>query len=103
MSHKMKRYALVRGLDVTLERVQAYLPENYKAVWQGKTDWHWNAQTCTWKQWPSLVDDVVLIEGRDTESGGWSLDKYIVPRLGSGMMRCDEIDLSHPIMKGIPV
>lgn len=99
--YRPMRYALVRGLDVTRERVAAYLPSNYKAVWHGTTDWHWMAQTQVWKQIPGLEDEVVLIEGRDAESGGFSLDKYVAPRLGSGLMRCDEVDLSHPIMKTI--
>lgn len=97
----MKRYALVRGHGVTPERVAAYLPSNYKVAWSGKTDWHLNSLH-VWKQVPGMVDDVVLIEGRDREGGGFGLDGYIIPRLGSDMMRCDEIDLSHPIMKEVP-
>lgn len=97
-----KRYALVRGQGVTIERVAACLPSNYKAVWYGKTTWHYNATYGKWAQVPGLVDDVVLVEGRDRENGGFGLDTYVIPRLGSGGMRADEIDLSHPIMKEVP-
>jgi hypothetical protein len=103
MGYQPKRYALIRGLGVNKVRVQAYLPDNYKAVWEGKTDWHWSYTTSSWARFENIVDDVVLIEGRDTEGGGFGLDGYIRPRLGSGMMQCHEIDLSHPIMEEILV
>jgi hypothetical protein len=77
------------------------LPSNYKVIWEGKTDWHFGGKSLTqWERHPSLVDDVVVIQGEDYH--GWTLDRYVIPRLGSGMMRVDEIDLSHPIMKEIP-
>lgn len=88
----MVRYAIVRGLDVTEERVRAYLPRNYKVIWLGKYSPYETAQ---------YQDDVVVIQGED--SHGWTLDDYVIPRLGSGMMRADEIDLSHQIMKEVPV
>lgn len=75
------RYALVRGNDVTTERVAAYLPRNYKVV-------------CTASAF-NPVDgtcDVVLIEGKDSD--GWTLDDYVIPRLGSGMMAVEEVDLT---------
>lgn len=93
------RYAIVRGLSITPEKVAAYLPSNYKVIWSGKTNWDRNTTTNVWKQVP-WEDDVVVIEGKD--SHGWTLDHYVAPRLGSGLMRCDECDLSHPIMKEIP-
>lgn len=96
----MKRYAIVRKRGITLELVTAYLPSNYSVMWQGKTDWHYFPLTNTWKQVTELVDDCVVIEGQDHY--GWTLDKYVIPRLGSGGMRADETDLSHPIMKRIP-
>lgn len=96
----MKRYGIVRGLGVNAEKVAAYLPSNYKVIWSGKTDWHCSGLSQQWKQCPDLVDDVVVIAGRDNH--GWTLHGYVAPRLGSGMMRCDECDLSHPIMKEIP-
>lgn len=98
----MNRYAIVRGLGVTAEKVAPYLPSNYKVIWEGTTDWHRSSSTNTWKQWPDIVDKVVVIQGEDPSHSGFTLDSYVIPRLGSGMMRCDEIDLSHPIMKEIP-
>lgn len=98
------RYAIVRGLGVSTEKVAAYLPSNYRVIWEGKTDWHFSHRCHTgkneWEQVPHIVDTVVVIEGKDVH--GWTLDKYVIPRLGSGLMRCDECDLSHPIMKQIP-
>lgn len=87
----MKRYGIVGGLSVTAEKVAAilsawsiYLPSNYKVIWSGT--YH--------------GDNVVVIEGIDDH--GWTMDRYIIPRLGSEMMHCTEIDLSHPVMKEIP-
>jgi hypothetical protein len=73
----MKRYGLVRGLRISVERVAAHLPSNYKVI--------------------GMVDDAVIIEGEDNH--GWTFDRYVAPRLGSGLLACQEIDLSHPIMK----
>ncbi len=80
-----KRYALVRGLELTTAKVAPYLPTNYKV--EGEV------QAVEFGREVTLV----VIGGRD--SHGWSLDKYVIPRLGSGMMACEEIDLSHPVMK----
>ena len=96
----MKRYAIVRGHNITPEKVAAYLPQGYKVIWSGKTDQHYSVHSSTWKQCPDLIDDCVVIQGEDY--AGWTLDKYVIPRLGSGGMRADECDLSHPIMKEIP-
>ena len=82
-----KRYAIVRGYSITAEKVAAYLPANYKVIHTGMTH-------------TVLEETVVVIEGIDRN--GFTLDRYVSPRLGSGLMRCDEIDLSHPIMKEIP-
>ncbi len=87
----MKRYAIVKGLGVTEDRVAQYMPRNYRVIWSGKAP-AWEGAT--------RLDDVVVIEG--TDDHGYTLDSYVIPRLGSGMMRADEIDLSHPIMKEIP-
>jgi hypothetical protein len=43
----------------------------------------------------------VVVSGEDRY--GWTLEDYVRPRLGSGLMGCEEIDLSHPIMKQIPL
>ncbi len=82
----MNRYAVIRGNGVTKEKVAAYLPANYCPIWNG----YW-----TFGKLP--IEEVVVIEGRDIH--GWTLHNYIQPRLGSGLMMCEEIDLSHPLMK----
>jgi hypothetical protein len=69
-------------------------------IWSGKCDWHKSGVSGTWKQYPDLNDDSVIIGG--TDDHGWTLDKYVIPRLGSGLMCCDEIDLSHPVMMEVP-
>lgn len=97
----MQRYAIVRGHNITPEKVTAYLPPRYRVIWSGKTEWHCVHYGHRWEQFPHLIDDVVVIQGEDVH--GWSLDRYVIPRLGSGNMRADECDLSHPIMKEIPV
>lgn len=81
----MTRYAIVRGHNITIERVAAYLPTNYGVIWVGEFE----------------NDTIVVIEGKDYH--GWTLDKYVIPRLGSGMMAAIEIDLSHPIMAEMTV
>lgn len=95
----MRRYAIVRGNGITGDKVAPYLPSGYRVLWSGKTDWHYQPLSCRWKHVPELVDNVVVIGGEDWS--GWTLDKYVIPRLGSGGMRADECDLSHPIMKEI--
>lgn len=85
----VKRYALVRANDLNPERVAAYLPSNYKIIGTANT-YDPISRTCK----------VLVIEGRD--SMGWTLDRYVIPRLASGLMAVEEIDLSHPVMKDIP-
>jgi hypothetical protein len=80
----VKRYALVTGRRADASVVSAYLPRNYRVEWAGEFDGE-----------PALV-----IGGRDDH--GWTLDQYVLPRLGSGLIRADEIDLSHAVMKLVP-
>ena len=49
-----------------------------------------------------MQGDDVIIGGVDNH--GWTLDDYVIPRLGSGMMICTEIvlDLEH-ILKYDPL
>ena len=92
----VKRYGLVRGRNVTAETVTNYLPGNYRVIWSGKvSDWSPTVEV----EGP-LDDNCVVIQGEDNR--GWTLDRYVIPRLGSGLMRCDEIDLSSPAMRLIP-
>ncbi len=83
MTVRIAKVAL-SGRD-TAETVAAYLPQNYRVLGVLKRDAEDSAFT----------GDTVLIGG--TDNHGWTLDDYVIPRLGSGMMRCTEIklDLEH--------
>jgi hypothetical protein len=93
--YKGIRYGLVRGNFGTGQdagvKVAAYLPANYRVL-----------AVTTHPAYPSqtVPDTVVVIQGND--KFGWTLDGYVAPRLGSGMMVCEEIGLDHPVMKLIP-
>jgi hypothetical protein len=77
----VKRYALVAGLKATPEVVGRYLPRNYKVL--------------------GTTTHGVVIQG--TDEAGWTFETYVAPRLGSGLMRAVEVDLSHPALKEIPL
>lgn len=91
----MKRYAIVRNAR-TRREAEAYLPDNYRVIHERET------------QTRGASGGVVggrpvrefVIEGED--SAGWTLDSYVIPRYASGLIGCEEIDLSHPIMKAVP-
>jgi hypothetical protein len=87
-----KRYAMVRGLGITAEKVAAYLPRNYTVEGVAIDHPFQNDQ--------SYTETVIVIGGRDDH--GWTLDRYVIPRLATGLMRADEIDLSHPLMSQLP-
>ena len=53
----------------TSPSVAAYLPSRYRVV--------------------EVTEDKTFIEGEDFH--GWTLDGYVIPRLGSGMFHCEEI------------
>ena len=89
------RYALVRGNGLTVARVAAYLPSNYRCL--GLAVDH------PFKRLPDYEEPVVVIAGRDRQGGGFGLDDFIMPRLASGCLGCTEIDLSHPVMKQIDI
>lgn len=77
------RYALVRPKGSPEERaaiVERYLPSNYKVLWTG--------------------EEGVVVAGRDDH--GWTLHGYVIPRLESGLMWAEEIDLSHEVMLKVP-
>jgi hypothetical protein len=76
----IKRYALVTGLHADAETVGKYLPSNYRVL--------------------GTTPHGVVIQG--TDEAGWTFDAYVAPRLGSGLMRAVEVDLSHPALKEIP-
>lgn len=66
------RIAVVKlmGRD-TVKTVASYLPGNYKVL--------------------GMQGDDVIIGGVDNH--GWTMDDYVIPRLGSGMLHCTEIEL----------
>ena len=73
-----KRAAVIKhsheDAEAMLHRVRAYLPDNYRA---------------------DLVDNVVdagiLIYGED--KAGWTLDGYVIPRLASGLIYPQEVEV----------
>jgi hypothetical protein len=87
----MKRYAIVRNAR-TRQEAEAYLPDNYRVIHEQKIEGRENLD---------LFADTYVIEGED--NAGWTLDDYVIPRYASGLITCEEIDLSHPIMKQIEV
>jgi hypothetical protein len=65
------KVAQVIGQDLTVEKVYAYLPANYEVIAAYTTPGN---------------TTVVLIAG--TDKAGWTLDDYVIPRLGSGLYGC---------------
>ena len=64
-----KRYAVIRGKGHdALEAVRRYMPSNYEADSDGGSIW---------------------ISG--TDSAGWTLDGYVIPRLASGLWFATEV------------
>lgn len=62
------RYAIVKGARSERE-VKAYLPENYRLM--------------------GAYKDAFVIVGEDV--AGWTLEGYVIPRYGSGLMACREL------------
>ena len=105
----MKRYALVRnvswrGDNATVEEhqqtLEAYLPGNYRVLAAVIEEEKAFSSTAPGGSVVERRKLAFVIEGED--SAGWTLDSYVIPRLGSGLIFADEIDLSHPVMKVIP-
>lgn len=63
------RTAIVKGSDVTIDRVTPFLPTNYEVV--------------------GGSDEGVIVSGHD--NAGWTLDGYVIPRLASGCMFATEV------------
>lgn len=57
------KYLIVRGRDITEEKIAVYLPDNYEVI--------------------GATEDGVIIGGED--SHGWTADDYVIPRLASGL------------------
>lgn len=68
-----RRTAAVTGPSITAEKVEQYLPSNYRVVGT---------------QVGEFGHTEVLISGIDV--AGWTMDNYIIPRLGSGLYACRE-------------
>jgi hypothetical protein len=66
------RFAIINN-ETSIDRVRAYLPSNY------------SARLSQWKDQGTLI----LIEGVD--NAGWTLDGYVIPRLGSGLIFATEV------------
>jgi hypothetical protein len=87
----MIRYALITS-TWDRDNPAAYMPANYEVVY---SEPHPDRGEHSRTQWTQHV-----IAGRD--SHGWTLDGYVLPRLASGGMYGQEIDLSHEVMKRVP-
>lgn len=76
----MKRYAIVKGRNVTRRVIEAYMPGNYAVM--------------------GVVDDdgdaCAVVSGEDV--AGWTLDDYVIPRLASGLWFGDEVDGDDPLI-----
>jgi hypothetical protein len=81
----MTRTAIVTGAR-SMDEVAAYLPGNYAvaASIESPTD----GSTTTWYG-QEIRGFAVVIQGEDR--AGWTLDKYVSPRLASGLMTCREV------------
>ncbi len=67
------RFAFVTGVDHR-ERLLAYLPASYAVLGEGMRDGR----------------SFFVIGG--TDSAGWTLDGYVIPRLASGLIFAEEVD-----------
>ena len=68
---KEKRYAIVTpGAFASIDVVRNYLPQNYSAT--------------------PMDTGEILVSGFDDH--GWTLDGYVIPRLGSGLIAAREVD-----------
>ena len=86
----VKRYAIVRNARTERE-VRAYLPDNYEVIYE---------EPASGPRASGGSRLTVVIAGRDV--AGWTLDHYVLPRLASGLLIGEEIDLSHEVMKRVP-
>ena len=66
----IRRARVMGGLGCSLDIVRDYLPSNYTATEDA---------------------DGILISGKD--SHGWTLDGYVIPRLGSALIAVQELPI----------
>ena len=93
----MKRYALVT-LTWDRDNPVAYMPSNYEVLWIGPFEGALASDRLSHVNRPDWR--LAVIGGED--NAGWTLDDYVLPRLASGGMYGEEIDLSHDVMKRVP-
>jgi hypothetical protein len=80
-----ERFALVSVHRDSVETIQRYLPHNYvvnTAIRTPITD-------------PVTGLPCVLVEGRD--DAGWTMDGYVIPRLGSGLIGAREVSADEAV------
>jgi hypothetical protein len=84
----MRRYASVKHKRSTPEQIARYLPDNYRIAYTADD--------------PELPPDGLesVIVGEDAY--GWTLDDYVIPRLGSGLYWATELDPDDARVKAIP-
>jgi hypothetical protein len=73
------RYALVSTRRDTAETIERYLPANYRIVYETPGP--------TGKVEPLTY---VIVAGED--NAGWTMDGYVIPRLGSGLVGARELN-----------
>lgn len=76
------RYAIVKNAQ-TRKQAEAYLPGNYEVIDEYAESYKYGS-----------ARPVFLIAG--TDSHGWTLDEYVIPRYASGLIwavECDSPDL----------
>lgn len=91
----MKRYAIIRNA-LTRAEAEAYLPSNYEIIYERGAP-----ASVSSRELRAEGRRVFVIAGEDR--AGWTLDGYVIPRYASGLIVAEEIDLSHPIMREVPM
>jgi len=71
----MKELRLAKVWSANTEEVAQYLPSNYMVVGF------------------DLEQDNLIIAGIDNH--GWTLEDYVIPRLGSALMHCEKLCLNE--------
>jgi hypothetical protein len=71
----MSKLRLAKVWSANTEEVAQYLPSNYMVIGF------------------NLEQDHLLIAGVDNQ--GWTLEDYVIPRLGSGLLHCEVLCLNE--------
>lgn len=81
MRDVMAKIRIALALTDNAKDVAQYLPANYSVI----------GRTMKLEDSDTYIDvQGILIAGRD--NAGWTLDDYVIPRLGSGMIACSEVE-----------